>query len=186
MRIAWSERPSLTAARYGIRLAKRNILETWMKFLPTLNVGFNMSYNTQNTGFSNQQFDWNFMVVLSFNFYDGGIRYAELRERRSLLDEARIKLDETRAIVANDVAAAKKQLADAVQSLASSQKVLVLAKQNLELVKAGFKLGSVTNNVMLDAVNAVVNAEIAIIRDRLQRELSVLNLQRALGTFKPI
>ncbi|MCA9523441.1 MAG: TolC family protein [Myxococcales bacterium] len=185
LRLAWSERPGITAARFGIRLAKRNILETWLKFAPTLNIGFNMSYNTQNTGFSNQQFDWNFMVVLSFNFYDGGMRYAELRERESLLQEARIKLDETRAVIANDVAAARKQLADAVKSLESSTKVLALAKQNLSLVQEGYKLGSVTNNIMLDAVNAVVNAEIGIVRDRLQRELSLLNLQRALGTFKP-
>lgn len=186
LRAAWRTRPGLRAAHYNIEIQKRSIRETWYKFVPSLSLSFMPKWSNSETGFGGSQFDWTFVATLSFPLFDGGLRYAELRERRSLLSDAEIQLDAQKALIASQIADAHKQYRDARIALASSKKILALAQENLRLARAGYKLGSVVHTVVLDGVNALAMAEVNLARDRLRREIAILLLRRAMGVFKPL
>jgi outer membrane protein TolC len=115
--------------------------------------------------------------------YDGGVRYADLREKASAIVESRHNLASIRGSVKGQVRQAAVELDTCGLNRASALKQVDLAKETYRVAKANFDLGVSTSYEVTDANAALTSAQINLAREDLGCQLSRLKLLKALGTI---
>lgn len=181
---ALSRREDLRAAELGVRVAERLGDEAWWRFAPIVSLFGSYRYSNIE-GISGQNEQWSFGVNAALPLYDGGLRYAELDSAESKLRSAGRGYLALRARVASDVERALLGLEASELSAARAASALELARQRAELTAAQYEVGALRTIELQQANDAVLDAELGIIRARLERALAVLELQRAAGLFAP-
>ncbi|HEY2370000.1 MAG TPA: TolC family protein, partial [Polyangiaceae bacterium] len=101
-------RPDVRAARDRVRLAKRVATSAELAPLPTLGFGSTLSYATAPILAPNTTFVME--AILTIPFYDGGLRYGQLRDARALAEQADAALEQTRLDAIVDSERAKRAI----------------------------------------------------------------------------
>ena len=91
---ALESRPDVAAARSRLDLSKRAVTSAKLALLPTLGVQGQAEHSTNPT--LGPDDTYSFAAVVTVAFYDGGMRYGQLRDARAAEDQARASLDATR------------------------------------------------------------------------------------------
>ncbi|MBV9948315.1 MAG: TolC family protein [Myxococcales bacterium] len=81
------EPPDVAQARENLDIAKRNLRNVWLRFLPTLGAQSTIS-STGQPVFSSLGTTWNVQALLSVPIWDGGAPYGGLRATRAAEDIA--------------------------------------------------------------------------------------------------
>ena len=156
------ERIDVTLAKKQIEIAKRNVDDIALKFVPTLTA--QLSTTASGAAFSGPFVTgWSLSGVLTIPFYDGGVRYGELRDRKALVEEARAKEVATEVGVLVEVAQARRAIDVAVEAQTSAREARDLAREADRLARLAYAAGIGTNFDLIDAGRTLRSAETQLV-----------------------
>jgi outer membrane protein TolC len=153
------ERADIAAARTKLTVAKRNLQNVWLSFLPTVSAQSTVSAASPvPSTYPNPT--WNVQGLLSIPIWDGGVRYANLRSARAAEDIAAQQLEALRRQAIIQVEQAQRQLdvAQLADKVATEQRDL--AAQNDVMTQTAYMAGQGTSLELVTASEAHRQAEL--------------------------
>jgi outer membrane protein TolC len=181
---AMTQRRDLTSAKLELSIAEQLKNDAWYRFLPQL-VATGMYRLSDVKGFTDRYDQWQVGVTLSIPIYDGGLRYAYLKEAKSKIREATIKIEETQQAIASEIRQLWLKMEMAEANLIKARRSVELAKEQVELAMASFEAGTSTNLEVLDANSIQFISEVSETQEELNLHLAILKLDKAVKMFNP-
>lgn len=181
---ALRNRHDFKASALSIEMAEKGKLASWLSFAPTLDVSWLYRWS-ESTDFLGDSDTWYLMFTLNLPLYDGGTRYANLRESKSKIREARYKRAALRATIEGQLVRLRKEVASAEAGVISARKAVKLARVTEGDMEASFAAGAVTQLDVLDATQRHLEANIGLISGLYKRDMARLALSNALGQYNP-
>ena len=177
-----TNRADLAAMAFRTRVVKREKTAKTMEWFPSLDGNFSYVFS-QNSGFIGEEWQWRLSIQARWTLWDGGLRLAQGREVSSKLRQARLVERRQQDIVTEEIRGAWERLQRAERALQSMDSEVELAQKNRELAERGFQAGSVTWLEVEQAELALQGARLAEINERMNRDLSAIDLNIAVGTL---
>jgi outer membrane protein TolC len=153
-------RPDIEQAKKNLEVAKRNLSNVWLQFLPTLTAQSTAATTGRQVSGDTLPTSWNVQGILSVPIWDGGARYGMLRAARAAEDTALQNLEALRRQAILQVRQAKRLLTVAESAFAVAREQRDLALQNEEMTQAAYKAGQGTSLELVTASEAHRQAEI--------------------------
>lgn len=153
------DRPDVIAARERVHEAKLAVWDVWTQFVPTVSLVTNLSTQTTSNSFAPGN-AWNIQGILSWNIWEGGARYGNLRDTHLQVLEAQDRLDSARRTAIIQVVQAQRGVQVAQQSREVAARARDLAAEVDRLTRAGFMTGQGTSLDLVTAAAALRQAEI--------------------------
>jgi outer membrane protein TolC len=185
IQLALKGRRDLQVAQLTLDIAEESKRDAWYRFLPSL-VFTGMYRYADVKGFSDRYDSWNIGLALSVPLYDGGLRYAYLRESDSLIREATLQLQEKERQIKSEIRQLWLNMETAEANLVKARRSVELAKRQVELAKASYEAGTITNLEVLDANYMLFISEVSEAQEELNRNLAILRLQKSVRMFSPL
>lgn len=154
------ERPDVASARRSLEVAKRSLRNVYYTFLPTLNAQSTLTYFSPAPAFGAPDPTWNIQGILSIPWFDGGVRYGNLRNARAAQDIALQNLEALRrtAIIQVEQAQRQLQVAEVSDKVATEQRDL--AAKNDQMTQTAYMAGQGTSLELVTASEAHRQAEL--------------------------
>ena len=154
-------RPDVRAAQRNVEIAERNVNSfTWDHF-PTVNALSTATYwSDDNRTANGKHVTWTIGATLSWQLYDGGLRYGRRDTNLGSLDLAREQLTQTKRNAEVEVVQARRSVQVAEANLAVSQQTRDLARQSARLARLAFVSGTGTSFDLVDAAQRLRGAEL--------------------------
>ena len=181
---ALRNRRDFKASALAIEMAESGKQAAWLSFAPTLDVSWLYRWS-ESTDFIGDSDTWYLMFTLNVPLYDGGTRYANLRESRSRIREARHKRAALRSTIEGQLVTLRKEVASAEAGVISARKAVKLASVTEGDMEASFAAGAVTQLDVLDATQRHLEAKIGLISTLYKRDMARLALANAMGEYNP-
>jgi outer membrane protein TolC len=178
-------RADVRAADLSIQLARKGKEATWWGFLPSLDLSWLYRW-TEAAGFSGERGSWNLVFTLNVPIYDGGARYADLRDGHSKITEA---VEQRRALgleIEGEIVRLRAEVESASAGVVSAHKAVSLARTTEEDMNASYSVGAATQLDVLDASQRLLDAQLQLSGQLFQRDLARLALAHAQGLFDPL
>ncbi len=182
--MAQINRLDLRASQRAITVAEHAKDAVWWQMVPVIGV-FGSFRSSNVAGLNGQREQWAVGVNATVDLYDGGLRYAELQSAESKIRSASLATEALLARIKNDVERAWLRIQQAELNILRAEGAQRLAQQNLALTQAQLDVGTIRPMDLKEATDAVLDAELTVIRTQLDYSLAVLELQQATGTFAP-
>jgi outer membrane protein TolC len=161
------ERADFAAARGSLEIAKRNVVDAWLRQSPTVDVVSTFGL-TDTTGEYPQTFAsglhqmWSIAAVLTVPFYDGGLRYGLVRENRALVDESTQRLEALRRQANIELTQARRAVDVAEQNQRVAERARDLARETERLSRIAFQAGAGTSLDLIESGRQLREAEIQL------------------------
>lgn len=178
---ALSARADVAAQRLSLQVAGRGELDAWMMFLPSVNLNASARGTSFTSGFVDEPVTGTLSITAQLPLYDGGVRYASLKESASRLREARIALTQLEDRVRAQVRGNLRELRDRAESLALAREAAEVARLAHEQAQAMFEAGVGTSLDVSDTALAQFLADNELVRAELDLQLSRAGLRYVLG-----
>jgi multidrug efflux system outer membrane protein len=153
------ERSDIRSARAKANYQDRLVTDVWLQFLPTLNAQSTIQTISYPTGTTPEP-QWSIQGVLSWNLFDGGTRYGNLKSQRAQLDQANQALESQRRQALIQVEQAKRAVTVAEDQLKVADRARALAVQVDVLTQSAYREGQLTSLDLVTAAAARRQAEI--------------------------
>lgn len=175
-------RPDLTGARAALFRAETARKVARAAYAPTvaLSAGLN-GERAENPSFSSEDFGLTAGLTLSYMFFNGGRRRAELLESGAAVQEAQHRLLETELAVRRDTRNAAVALVAAQAQLQLQMRNTALVKQNRDLVEKEYAAGQNSLTRLNEAQRDLVAAQVALARARVALRRAQAELDAAVG-----
>ena len=182
---ALDSRPEMAAQLLQEKITARVRTDAWAQFFPTLSLdGRAQTSNAdQFPGYSAAS--WAVTLAISIPLYDGGFRYVQLKDADS---QERMALAQTRAErikIEDELRRALLDLDSARALRSEAEQSLEVAQENERLTRAQFDAGTATQIEVSDAEANLFLSEAQLLQQKLNVQLSALQLARAVGAFDP-
>jgi outer membrane protein TolC len=175
-------RPDLQAAQLRAEALRLLSQEPMLRLVPTLGV-LGTYRETNEAGLSGRESDWNIAATVTWELFDGGVRYAQTAARRAEFREAALETHRLRRQVGLEIRRALADLETANAALGEAEVRARVAQQNADEVRVRFGEGLATGLEQADAVVSAFEAEAGLARQRFAQSLAQLSLQRAVGRW---
>lgn len=169
---ASASRSDVRAAQDAREVAGRAIDDAWYRFAPTLTLSWTGTVTAPTTLFNPDPAQWIGQATLVFPFYDGGIRYAALRDAQLALDQADAELESAQRRVRIEVRDGLRRVAIAERRLRIAERQAEVARRAAAAAEETFRLGNLSGLELDAARRAAEQAD-------LQRVLAELELSTA-------
>lgn len=143
-----------TAAQHVLR-------DSWRDWVPTLGLTFQELLTQPRTAFTLPH-TWEAVLQLTIPIYDGGLRFAQKRERDALVREAQANLTGGTVQALSDVRIANDAIRLADQGLASARNAARQAHEALDIVNLSYNAGASTSLDVLDAQRRARDADTSV------------------------
>jgi outer membrane protein TolC len=153
-------RPDIAAARTNLDVAKRNLRNVYYQFMPTLSAQSTATQISPAPAFGAPDPTWNIQGVLQVPWFDGGIRYGNLRNARAAEDIAAQTLESLRRAALIQIQQAQRQLVVAELSDKVATEQRDLAAQNDQMTQTAYTVGQGTSLELVTASEAHRQAEL--------------------------
>lgn len=174
---AYDQRLDLKQNQIKATIASRLHSETWLRFLPMV-VGSGIYSWSDVEGFSGDHVNWNMMLNLQWNVFDGGIHFWELQERKHDLKAASLLVEKTRQDIARQIREARANLESAEANYVLALKRVGLARQTADMIRSQYEVGVSTQLDLLDAERTLADSETGETLARLQVDVAQVSLVR--------
>ena len=181
MERALAARADVAAQRLSLQVAGRGELDAWMMFLPSVNLNASARGTSFTSGFVDEPVTGTLSINAQLPLYDGGVRYAALKESASRLREARIALVQLEDRVRAQVRGNLRELRDRAESLALARETADVARVAHEQAQAMFEAGVGTARDVTDTALAQFLADNELARAELDLQLARAGLRNVLG-----
>ncbi len=177
-------RLDLQLARQNFDLADRTHSATYYKYAPAIVA--NGVYRYANIGgFTGQNTSWAITVAANWTLWDGGLRESDLRDSESRAAEAKYNLRAAEIRARDEVKRALLDLESARANKAKAEEQVKLARENMQLVTVNYNNGAATQIEVSDASSQLTSAEIGLVAESINADLSALKLIKSAGLFNP-
>lgn len=171
------DRPDVVVARERAELTRRSRGDVEKQFYPTVDLRSNYNLTIQpfyavfggSNGIPQQVIDttntlhsWTIAGVLTWNIFDGGIRYAQLRDTRAQITQADARLEQARRNASIEVSRTTRGVEVAEAARRVAEQTRDLARETERLTRVGFELGRGTSLELVDAARQLRQAEIQL------------------------
>ena len=154
-------RSDVAAARQRVEVARRNVDNVYLQFVPTVNGQSTVNTTTADT-FASPNTTWNIQGVLTVPFFEGGARYGQLRDTRAQQGEAEQNLEALRRTATVQVEQARRGVSVAAASRKVASDARALAAETDRLVRTGYIEGQGTSLELVIAATALRQADITL------------------------
>lgn len=157
------DRSDLRAAAAQKEVAARNVKSVDYAFLPRLEGASTFTYNTnQFAAATRDHLTWTIGAVLTWNLYDGGLRYGQRGSARAQETRARVDQDDTRRRAELEVTQAVRAVQVAESQLAVSNTSRDVALENARIAQLRFLNGTGTSFDMTETQGAARRAALDV------------------------
>lgn len=182
VQVGLENRQDLAASRTAVEIATRTLQSNYWQFAPVISA--QGQYVWANvSGFTGSSTNWAVTVTASWNIFDGGFRYANVRDARSQRRQAEAQNISLSRTVKQDVETSLLNLESARANLVKAEEQARLADENATLVRAQYDAGVATYLDVVDALNALFGAQVSAVTNELNVQVASLQLSRAIGKF---
>ena len=181
-RQALADRLDIKTESAKVELSNRQLNATWMKFLPTLTLAGQASYQFTDMADlgSDDRSRWAVMLSLTVPIYNY-FRYADLDEKRAGLRQAKLAYENSKTKATLAVRKASRNYADALTQVATAEKQAMLAAEGLKLVEAAYRAGTATSLEVTEARQSHTAAGFNLTTSQFKAQLALLTLIDAVG-----
>jgi len=184
--------PELASSLLTVRLNEQNVLASYSRYLPTLSAYLNQNYQYPNPhgSFFNPEnyktygYAWNAGLTLKWNIFDLN-REGTIVQNRSELRQQKLNYLSTKEQVLYDVRSAVLALKSAARAVDAQKLTVQQAQEGLRLAQVGLKNGTLDQVSVLDARQALRQAELSYYSSIYDHKVANLQLQKATGQLKP-
>lgn len=173
-------RPDVRAAALEADAEDASTAQSWLDWLPSLHV-VGTYRGTENTGFSGDPYSWNAVLVAEWILFDGGYRCAETKESASKARAARLKQQLQKRLATLEVRQALRDLQTGLVNLEAAKEQLQLATSTQSMVLEQYRAGLANSLELVEADDALSQAESNNVVESLAVDLARLELLRAVG-----
>lgn len=183
---AYEQHPDLQRRRLGIQIAREQVDFAKGAFYPSLTLEGRYSRTNQDpeSPFLIRD-DKSAMIKLSFPIFEGRLRVAELSQAKSRMRQAGLQAQLLKDEITLRVRRALLNLTALTSELDHLKRRVIFAKEAFSLTSRQFAVGLGTQIDVLDASAALMDAERQLSNTTYDREVAILNLERAGGIFLP-
>ena len=180
-------RPDLASSKLNVELRKSSLKSMYARYLPTVSAYFDQTWAnpapltippTQSWGYI-----WNAGLRLNWSLFNLD-REGSIVQERSNLRQQQLDLLNIRQQVIYDVHSAVMALQNAEQSVDAQKLTVQQAKEGLEMAQAQFKQGTIDQVSLLEARQALSEAQLSYYSSLYQHKMARLDLLKATGQLK--
>jgi outer membrane protein TolC len=142
-------------------LASKIVREDWADYVPALTATFAPIFTYPATAFTAPQWSWQFQLLLTVPFYDGGLRYGLARERKALVREAAIDQEAALRQTRSDLRIGDTAVRKTDEALQRARAAAKLAHEAVTIADLAYHAGATTNIELIDAERRARDADTA-------------------------
>jgi outer membrane protein TolC len=142
------------------RLNARIVRDDWADYMPSLTATFAPIYTWPSTIFT-PALSWQFQLVLTVPFYDGGLRYGLARERKALLRESVLDQEGALRQTRSDLRIGDEAVRKTAEALERARAAASLAHEAVQIADLAYHAGATTNLELIDAERRARDADTA-------------------------
>ncbi|MEZ5774071.1 MAG: TolC family outer membrane protein [Hyphomicrobiaceae bacterium] len=174
------EAPSLAAVHHDVLAAEAAVGTAWSEFYPRLDLEFSgLHRNDSDVNFGDND-EFQAMVVLRKNLYNGGIDTARVREAEHRVDQAEAIAASAARVIEKEVRLAWLAMHSAADRSGYLERQLESNRALVSAYDSQFEIGQRTLLDILDLRNEIFTAEADLVTERFA---NVYNAYRLLGTM---
>jgi outer membrane protein TolC len=181
---ARANRPFLKAQRSNVLASVEQVTVAASGFKPTIsaNAGLRQTNNPRSSQLDNTLEGWFFGFTGSWNIFDGGSTYGNLKATRASLEETKVTLDDSTRQVELDVATAVDNLRQAQETIAASETAVQVSQEALRLANERLAAGTGTQLDVLTQQTQLTTARSNLVQAQFNYIAAVAQYQFATGT----
>jgi outer membrane protein TolC len=165
-----------------MELAKEIWKDSWADWLPVV-AGSIQGYAQTNAISPTPPSGWAAQIVLAFPIFEGGLRTAQVKERRALATEAEASLEGVVRQARSEVRVSFEAMRYAYSGYDAARRGALSATKTLELANLAYRAGATSNLDVIDAERRARDATTtAVIAEDAVRQAN-LDLLSAAGRF---
>ncbi len=176
--VAAIRRYDLSAARYAVDAAWRNVQYASGAYWPTISVNVNYFLQRQSTPTDS---DWNGLISANLPIFSAGVIHANVRTALSQLRQANLAESLLRRQIQQDVRIGAENLLASDQRLVELQTQLRSGREGLRQAEESYKVGLATNLERLTSQDQLLSAQLQLASEQYNNTLQYLNLRRIVG-----
>jgi outer membrane protein len=175
-------RPEFRALEASARETDQERSADAWKWAPSISAFGNARiFNYDN--FALQKHSWAVGATFDWVLFDGGTRDTQRHLQIAILAETMARAEVLRENIRDDIANGKVQVRTKHLAQLTAERSVGLAQETVDLTRAQYEAGSATQIEVLQAQDALVEAQNALARAHFDVALADLSLRRAAGTF---
>jgi outer membrane protein TolC len=175
---AAKDRPDLAAAHALCAAARKGLQSAIGEYLPSVKV--DLDYWLSRESFPATS-NWLFGAFVAIPLFDGGRIHANVRTAYSLVRQAELYESLTARQVAEEVSVAYENLDANAKRIEQLQTEVEAAREAFDLAGQSYDVGLATNLERLIAQNRLLQAELQLAAERLNRKILYLRLSETVG-----
>lgn len=165
-----------------VKLAEGDVDLVKAKFHPRLEASWDY-YKVSDPSWAQTSDYWAAHVRLKVPLFEGGQRYFDLKEKRYSVHQAKLALDDLKGTIKLDVKDAMLRMQTEKSLLDNAKKQMALADKNYTIVFSKYQYGAATFTDLNEAHLYLELAQTDLITSIFDYQISLLNMQRAVGMF---
>ncbi|MCU1282134.1 MAG: outer rane efflux protein [bacterium] len=142
------------------KLDLRIVRDDGADYMPSLTASFAPIYTWPSTIFT-PALSWQFQLVVTVPFYDGGLRYGLARERKAVLRQAELDLEGALRQTRSDLRIGDVAVRETTEALARARAAAALAHEAVQIADLAYHAGATTNLELIDAERRARDADTA-------------------------
>jgi len=180
-----SSYPGLLAAKNSLIQAKHNVKSAWGKFLPSITVSWNKSFDNDKWSeakeFNKYDGSWTIGTTISLPIFENFSRKYALSSAKASLNNARASFYYEKNNVTRQIEEAFRNMTRAKEMLAVAGETEASAREDMSLTQEKYNLGAATILELLDSRVSLIRAQNDKIQSEFDYNISVATLENAMG-----
>jgi len=177
---ALEHRPELAAQRAQERAAEGGVRSAWARLAPQLSASASI-FASNAPYLTGKKDGWRASLDLTWQLYDGGLRYGKVRETEAQVAGAQAAVSAQELAIRQQVEDSRRDLAVAIEQLRLAHAELDLASDSAASIRRSFDAGVASSLDVIDANDRLYQADSGLAAARAQLALARLALRLALG-----
>jgi len=177
-------RPEFRSFQETIKSAEQESNARALQWAPTLSA-FGNYHRFNYMNFHQDDYSWAFGAQLDWVLFDGGSRDAARHQANARASAAREQAAAFSDQLRDDLANTSADLRTKQQGVQAAQQAVSLSTESLDLIRTQYTAGTATQLDLLQAQDALIAAQVALVQARFDVAASDLALRYSAGTFPP-
>lgn len=173
-------RPEVEASDAFAKAARSQLAAAKGSYLPNINL-FATVDRYQGWEFDGTNDNWTVGINAQWSIFDGFLTRSRVREKGAALKIAEEEARMTRLRTSLELESARSSMSEATQRVAVMTQATMLASESATLTRQRFEQGLMLTSQVIDAENALVQAEVGLAQAKADRLLAIASLRRALS-----
>jgi outer membrane protein TolC len=177
------DRPDLNARRLAVQAAQSSLDEARFRWAPMVTLNGTGRY-TDTPGFVGKNWLWSVSANLIVPIFDRGLRYAEAVERRETKTRLQLELTKAEVDARGNIRQANADIQTARRILEVAASQAKRAGRTAQIVANAQQAGAATSLEVAEADTNLRLSEVAVERERLNLDLTILKLRHLTGAVR--